>query len=94
PLISLNARPDDRREIRMIVRPRDELRAEDVSVTVAVMAAIGTALPQYLRDHGQWVPDRLGAEVTVAVPGESVARNNFRNVGVGLCWGEPDMRAR
>lgn len=94
PLISLNARPDDRREIRMIVRPRDELRAEDVSVTVAVMAAIGTALPQYLRDHGQWVPDRLGAEVTVAVPGESVARNNFRNVGVDLCWREPDMRAR
>lgn len=94
PLISLNARPDERREIRMIVRPRDELRTDDVSVTVAVLAAIGTALPQYLRDHGQWVPDRLGAEVTVAESGESLARNNFRNVGVDLCWGEPDVRTR
>lgn len=94
PLISLNTRPDDRREIRMIVRPRDELRADDVSVTVAVMAAIGTALPRYLCDHGQWVPERLGAEVTVADSGKSLARNNFRNVGVDLCWDEPDIRTR
>lgn len=94
PLISLNARPDHRREIRMIVRPREELRAAGVSVTVAVMTAIAAALPRYLRDHGQWVPDRLGAEVTVAEPGESAARNNFRNVGVDLCWDEPDLRVR
>ncbi|MGH3723884.1 MAG: WS/DGAT domain-containing protein [Mycobacterium sp.] len=94
PLISLNAKPDERREIRMIVRPRDELRAPDVSVTVAVLAAIGMALPQYLRDHGQWVPDRLGVELTVAEPGESVARNHFRNVGVDLCWTEQNLRTR
>ncbi|EIU17824.1 hypothetical protein MA5S0422_1246 [Mycobacteroides abscessus 5S-0422] len=94
PLISLNARPDHRREIRMIVRPREELRAAGVSVTVAVMTAIATALSRYLRDHGQCVPGRLGAEVTVAEPGESVARNNFRNVGVDLCWDEPDLRVR
>ncbi|MBF9316881.1 WS/DGAT domain-containing protein [Mycobacteroides chelonae] len=94
PLISVNARPDEHREIQMIVRPRDELRAENVSVTVAVLTAIGIALPQYLRDHGQWVPERLGAEVTVASAGESLARNNFRNVGVDLCWGEMDLRAR
>lgn len=94
PLISLNARPDGRHEIRMIVRPRAELRAPDVSVTVAVMAAIGTALPRYLRDHGQWIPDRLGAELTVADPGESKARNHFRNVGVDLCWTERDVRTR
>ncbi|MUM16674.1 DUF1298 domain-containing protein [Mycobacterium sp. CBMA271] len=94
PLISLNARPDERHEIRMIVRPREELRAPPVSVTVAVVAAIGTALPQYLRDHGQWVPERLGAELTVADSGESLARNNFRNVGVDLHWNEPDLRIR
>ncbi|MBA0049095.1 WS/DGAT domain-containing protein [Mycobacteroides sp. LB1] len=94
PLTSLNARPDDRREIRMIVRPRDELRTSDVSVTVAVMVAIGIALPQYLRDRGQWVPDRLGAELTVADPGESAARNHFRNVGVDLCWTEPNLLTR
>lgn len=94
PLISLNARPGEHREIRMIVRPRDEVRADGVSVTVAVMTAISSALPRYLRDHGQWVPERLGAEVTVAEPGESLARNNFRNVGVDLCWSESDLRTR
>lgn len=94
PLISLNARPGEHREIRMIVRPRDELRAGGVSVTVAVMTAIASALPRYLRDHGQWVPERLGAEVTVAEAGQSLARNNFRNVGVDLCWSEPDLRTR
>ncbi|MFC7448525.1 WS/DGAT domain-containing protein [Rhodococcus daqingensis] len=89
-----NARPDDRRSVRMVVRDAADLRGPGVTVTVGAMTAISVALSRYLRAHGSEVPGDLVAEVTVAKPGRARARNHFRNVAVDLHPGVADLRER
>ena len=89
-LTSLDVPPGDRRVVRMIVVSPNQLRAPGVTVTVAVLTAISSALPRYLA----LPPQRLGAEVTMAARGQSKSRNNFRNVGVDLFPDEPDLVVR
>lgn len=73
-----NARPSGRRMVRTLVRNRGLLPGP--TVTVAVLAAVATALVEHL---GIDAPD-LGAEVPMAKSGTPLAFNHFRNVGVGL----------
>lgn len=77
-LLVTNAPPSGAREIRTVVRARSALAG--ASVTVAVLAAVGAALQSHL---GVEAPD-MGAEVPMVKPGTPLARNHFRNVGVGL----------
>ena len=88
-LAAVNTDPGPARNVRMIVLPSACLRVPDVTVTVAALTAISVAMAAYLA-----TPQRLGAEVTVALERETSARNNFRNVGVDLHIDEPDLRAR
>lgn len=92
----LNADPGPTRAVRMIVLPSARLRAPGRTVTVAVLAAISTALARYLEETTGARPERLGAEVSVAHPYEPNhrTRNNFGNVGVDLFPGESDPPAR
>jgi hypothetical protein len=78
PLLSTNARPDDTRSVRTLVRHRSQLRGP--TVTVGVLAAVSTALSSLLGDAA----DSLGAEVPMAKPGVPQAHNHFGNVVVGL----------
>ncbi|WP_083742968.1 WS/DGAT domain-containing protein [Rhodococcus sp. MTM3W5.2] len=89
-----NARPDERRSVRMVVRDAADLRGPGVTVTVGAMTAISLALTRYLRAQGSAAPGDLAAEVTVAKPGQSTARNHFRNVAVDLHPGVADPRER
>jgi hypothetical protein len=89
-LTSVNVPPGKRRVVRMIVVSSDRLRAPGVTVTVAVLTAISSALPRYLA----LTPQRFGAEVTMANRRSTQARNNFRNVGIELYPDEPDLTAR
>ena len=89
-LTSLDVPPGDGRVVRMIVVSADELRAPGITVTVAVLTAVASALPRYLALPQQ----SLGAEVTMASRRESDARNNFRNVGIDLHTDEPDLGVR
>ncbi|MGV0849669.1 wax ester/triacylglycerol synthase domain-containing protein [Mycolicibacterium phlei] len=81
PVLSCNNRPEGRRRIRTVVRPR--VRIPGPTVTVGVLAAVADALAGYLRERGE-DPSRLGAEVPMAKAGQRRARNHFGNVGVGL----------
>jgi hypothetical protein len=81
PALSINARPGRRRSIRTLLRRKAELSGP--SVTVAVLAAISSALAGYLRDRGEDISE-LGAEVPMAKAGVRRANNHFGNVGVGL----------
>lgn len=81
PVLTTNNRPDGVRGIRTLVRRRGELPGP--TVTVAVLAAVGSALAAHLRELGD-DPSALGAEVPMARAGAPRAHNSFGNVGVGL----------
>jgi hypothetical protein len=78
PLQSTNARPDGARSVRTLVRQRAQLRGP--TVTVAVLAAVSTALSRLIGGS----VDSLGAEVPMAKSGAPHAHNHFSNVTVGL----------
>jgi WS/DGAT C-terminal domain len=78
PPLSTNARPAGARSIRTLVRHRS--RMPGPTVTVAVLAAVSTALSDLFGDSA----DSLGAEVPMAKPGVPHAHNHFGNVVVGL----------
>lgn len=78
PLLATNARPDGAVSVRTVVRRRAQLRGP--TVTVAVLAAVSTALADLLGAG----TDSLGAEVPMAKPGVRHAHNHFGNVVVGL----------
>ena len=87
PALRTNTRPPGRARVRTLVRDRRALTASGATVTVAALAAIGSALAGYLGDRGADV-SRLGAEVPMRNSGIGHARNHFHNVGVGL---HPDV---
>jgi hypothetical protein len=78
PPLCTNARPGGARSLRTLVRHRAQLRGP--TVTVAVLAAVSTALADLLGDAA----DSLGAEVPMAKPSVPQAHNHFGNVTVGL----------
>lgn len=78
PALSTNARPAGARSVRTLVRDRSQLRGP--TVTVAVLAAMSSALSALLGDAAM----SLGAEVTMAKPGVPHANNHFCNATVGL----------
>jgi uncharacterized protein DUF1298 len=78
PLQRTNARPDGVRALRTLVRHRAQLRGP--TVTVGVLAAVGTALSGLLGNAA----DSLAAEVPMAKPGVPQARNHFGNVVIRL----------
>jgi hypothetical protein len=78
PVLSTNARPAGARAVRTLVRHRSQLRGP--TVTVAVLAAVSSALSAQLGDAA----GSLGAEVPMAKPGMPHAHNHFRNATVGL----------
>lgn len=78
PPLATNAGPDGARSIRTLVRQRAQLRGP--SVTVAVLAAVSTALSRLLAAGS----DALGAEVAMAKPGVPQANNHFGNIVVGI----------
>ncbi len=87
PPLSTNARPDGARSMRTLIRHRSQLRGP--TVTVAVLAAVSTALSRLLGDAAA----SLGAEVPMVKPGVPQANNHFGNVVVGLYPQlEPDAR--
>lgn len=88
PLLGVNVRPDDRRDLRVVVTDVDTLRALGGTVTVGALTVIGRALAEHV---GASV---LRAEVLVAGVGDRRARNHFRSVGVDLAVDEPDPARR
>ena len=78
PRLPTNARPGGARSVRTLVRHRAQLPGP--TVTVAVLAALSTALSRLLGGP----VDSLGAEVPMAKPGVPHAYNHFGNVTVGL----------
>ncbi|MEE2060889.1 wax ester/triacylglycerol synthase domain-containing protein [Rhodococcus artemisiae] len=94
PLVGVNTAPGDDRAVRMVVCPAEMFRGAGVTVTVSALTAISVALPRFLESRGEIVPDRLGAEVTIAVGATGRSRNNYRNAGVDLFVIEPDLCIR
>ena len=80
PALSVNSRSSETPVLRTLVLDRAKLRP---TVTVAALSAVAEALGGYLADRGEDV-SRLGAEVPMAGPPTTKARNNFRNVSIGL----------
>ncbi|MDQ1181025.1 WS/DGAT domain-containing protein [Rhodococcus sp. SORGH_AS_0301] len=83
--------------IRCVVCPASDLRTDTVSVTVAALVVVSDAMSRHLASLGEPVPDDLGAEVMIAIPGESrttAAANAFHNAGVDLHPSVQDLRAR
>jgi hypothetical protein len=78
PLLATNARPTGARSVRTLKRDRSQLVGP--TVTVAVLAAVSSALFSHLGDTAA----SLGAEVPMAKPGVPQAHNHFRNVTVDL----------
>lgn len=78
PLQATNARPEGPRAVRTLVRDRSRLPGP--TVTVGVLAAVSTALAEFLGGS----VGSLGAEVPMAKPGVRQANNHFGNVVVGL----------
>ena len=78
PALSTNARPAGARAVRTLVRHRSQLNGP--TVTVAVLAAVSSALSAHL-DDGAASPN---AEVPMAKPGVRQAHNHFFNATVGL----------
>ncbi len=83
PPLSINEAPKATPVLRTLVIGAGGLRHP--TVTVSALAAISEALGGYLADRGEDI-SRLGAEVPIALPisAQSLAHNNFRNVGLGL----------
>lgn len=89
PALSVNAAPAGTSAFRTL-----DIRREDLpgpTVTVGALVAVSEALGGYLAERGEDIA-RLGAEVPMA-SAQVRARNNFRNVGVGL-FPELNPRAR
>ncbi|WP_019200406.1 wax ester/triacylglycerol synthase domain-containing protein [Tsukamurella sp. 1534] len=84
----LNARPDESRDVRMLVREGARV-AGTATVTVGALTAVSVAVERYLRRRGGAVPERLCAEVMVARPPRGDERNAFGNVSVPLFPGIP-----
>ncbi|WP_280497024.1 WS/DGAT domain-containing protein [Nocardia asiatica] len=82
-----------RNEARILVFPADDLRVPGRTVTVVVLTAVSLALARYLADRGE-PPQRLGAQVPMALPDPTASRNNYRNLGVDLFVDEPDLCLR
>nr|WP_228834132.1 WS/DGAT domain-containing protein [Nocardia abscessus] len=82
-----------RHEARILAFPAEDLRVPGRTVTVVVLTAVSLALARYLADRGE-PPERLGAQVPMALPERTAARNNYRNLGVDLFVDEPDPRLR
>ncbi len=82
-----------RNEVRMLVFPAEDLRVPGRTVTVVVLTAVSLALARYLADRGE-PPERLGAQVPMALPESTASRNSYRNLGVDLFVDEPDLRLR
>jgi hypothetical protein len=80
PALSINARAGAAVR-RTLLLGRDALCRP--TVTVGALTAIGEALGGYLTERAEDV-SRLGVEVPMAGPPNSHARNNFRNVNIGL----------
>ncbi len=78
PALPTNARPAGARAVRTLVRRRPQLHGP--TVTVAVLAAVSSALSAHLGD----APASPIAEVPMAKPGVRQAHNHFSNVTVGL----------
>lgn len=78
PLLPTNTRPAGARTIRTLVRHRSQMPGP--TVTVAVLAAVSTALSGLFGDAA----DSLAAEVPMAKPGVPPAYNHFGNALVGL----------
>jgi WS/DGAT C-terminal domain len=78
PALSTNARPAGARAVRTLVRRRWQLNGP--TVTVAVLAAVSSALSAHLGDAAA----SPVAEVPMAKPGVRQAHNHFFNVTVGL----------
>jgi hypothetical protein len=91
----VNARPAGTPVRRALVLDRHRLPGP--TVTVGALVAISEALGGYLAERGEDVA-ALGAEVPMASEpaGTLLARNNFRNVNVGLYpeLSRPDRTAR
>jgi hypothetical protein len=87
PALATNAPPVGVRTVRTLVRRRSQLRGP--TVTVAVLAAVSSALSAHLHDA---VASPV-AEVPMAKPGVPQAHNHFLNVTVGL-YPELDLSAR
>jgi hypothetical protein len=87
PVLQTNARPAGASTARTLVRHRAQLRRP--TVTVAVLAAVSSALSAHLSDAAP----KLGAEVPMAKPGVRQAHNHFANVTVGL-YPELNRQAR
>ncbi|HET6734242.1 DUF1298 domain-containing protein [Mycobacterium sp.] len=81
PALHTNTRPTGVRSVRTILRHRDQLSGP--TVTVAVLAAVSTALSAHLREFGDDT-STLGAEVPMAKSGVRQGHNHFGNVGIGL----------
>ncbi|MCC3328093.1 hypothetical protein LK455_10315 [Nocardia abscessus] len=82
-----------RHEARILVFPAEDLRVPGRTVTVVVLTAVSLALARYLADRGE-PPERLGAQVPMALAERTASRNNYRNLGVDLFVDEPDLRLR
>lgn len=80
PSLSLNARSGAASVRRTLVVDRASLAGR---VTVAALCSISEALAGYLAARGEDI-SRLGAEIPMAQTPSGFARNNFRNVSVGL----------
>ena len=93
PALHSNTRPTGARTGRTLVRHREQLAGP--TVTVAVLAAVATALSAHLRQFGDDT-SHLGAEVPMAKSAVRHAHNHFGNVGVdlypGLEFGERTRR--
>ncbi|MEU8894990.1 wax ester/triacylglycerol synthase domain-containing protein [Nocardia sp. NPDC048505] len=84
---------DSEHRVRMLVFDAAALRLPDRTVTVAALTAVSVALSEYLAQRGRPV-ERSGAQVPMALPGKSAARNHYRSLGVDLHLSESDLTAR
>jgi hypothetical protein len=81
PPLSVNAHPTGTTVLRTLML--DRARLHRPTVTVAALSAVAEALGGYLAERGEDV-SLLGAEVPMAGSSTAKARNNFRNVSIGL----------
>ena len=79
--LSVNAHQTATPVLRTLVVDRARLRRP--TVTVAALSAVAEALGGYLAERGEDI-SLLGAEVPMAGSPTAKARNNFRNVSIGL----------
>lgn len=81
PVLSVNTRSEGGCCLRTVVCESQALRRP--TVTVAALVAVAEALGGYLAARGEDV-SVLGSEVPVSGDSPASARNNFRNVNIGL----------